>query len=144
MSQKDLAELLEMLGVDFESIPDEYTKEAYLNAYGKDALEEIIWVSGEWENLTFDEKVALFEAQIDNDEIETAINDMELWNNTEFMSKYANISWNDDDAGQQVVDLINHYRELEGLEPIEIPVDIDVKQAQRDIKGIRKSLNNLL
>src|SRR5699024_4845842 len=141
MGQEDLAELLEMLGVDFESIPDEYTKEAYLNAYGKDALEEIIWVSGEWENLTFDEKVALFEAQIDNDGIQTAIDNMELWNNTEFMSKFANISWNDDDAEQQVVDLINHYRELEGLDPIDIPVNVETKHAQRDIKGIRKSIN---
>ena len=133
MGQEDLAELLEMLGVDFESIPDEYTKEAYLNAYGKDALEEIIWVSGEWQNLTFDEKVALLEAQIDNDEIKTAINDMELWNNTEFMSKFANISWNDDDAGQQVVDLINHYRELDGQEPIELEVDVQTKPAEKAI-----------
>lgn len=140
LGQEELAELLELLGVDFESIPDEYTKEAYLNAYGKDALEEIIWVSGEWQNLTFDEKVALFEAQIDNDGLQTAINNMELWNNTEFMSKFANISWNDDDAEQQVVDLINEYRELEGLDPIDIPVNVDTKHAQRDIKGVRKSL----
>lgn len=140
MGQEDLSELLDMLGVDFESIPDEYTKDAFLNAHGKDALEELLWVTGEWHNLTLEEKQAVLEAQIDNKGLEEAIDNMKLWENTEFMSKFADINMNDNDSEQQVLDLINSYRELEGLDPIEIPVDIETKHAIRDIKGVRKSL----
>ena len=140
MGQEDLSELLEMLGVDFESIPDEYTKDAFLNTYGKDALEEILWVTGQWHDLTLDEKRAVLEAQIDNKELKQAIEDMNLWENTEFYSKFADINMNDNDSGQQILELINYYRELDGQEPIELEVDVKTKQAQRDIKGIQKNL----
>src|SRR5574344_162106 len=140
MGQEDLSELLEMLGVDFESIPDEYTKDAFLETYGKDALEEILWVTGKWHDLTLEEKRAVLEAQIDNKELKQAIEDMNLWENTEFYSKLAEINMNDNDSGQQILDLINYYRELDGQEPIELEVDINAKQAQRDIKGVQKNL----
>ena len=140
MGQEDLAELLEMLGVDFESIPDEYTKDAFLNTYGKDALEEILWVTGQWHDLTLEEKRAVLEAQIDNKELKQAIEDMNLWENTEFYSKFADINMNDNDSGQQILDLINYYRELDGQEPIELEVDVNAKQTQRDIRGVRKSI----
>lgn len=143
MGQEDLSELLELLGVDFESIPDEYTKDAFLNTHGKDALEELLWVTGKWHDLTFDEKRAVLEAQIDNEELKQAIDSMELWDNTEFYSKLADINMNDNDAEQQVLDLINYYRELDGQEPIELEVDVNTKQAQRDIKSVGKSLKQL-
>ena len=133
MGQEDLSELLDMLGVDFESIPDEYTKDAFLNAHGKDALEELLWVTGEWHNLTLEEKQAVLEAQIDNKGLEEAIDNMELWENTEFMSKFADINMNDNDSEQQVLDLINSYRELEGQEPIELEVDVQTKPAEKVI-----------
>lgn len=135
MGQEDLAELLDMLGVDFESIPDEYTKDAFLNTHGKDALEELLWVTGEWHNLTLEEKRAVLEAQIDNKELKQAIEDMNLWENTEFYSKFAEINMNDNDSGQQVLDLINYYRELDGQEPIELEVDVKTKPAEKAIGG---------
>lgn len=140
MGQEDLAELLEMLGVDFESIPDEYTKDAFLNTYGKDALEEILWVTGKWHDLTLEEKRAVLEAQIDNKGLEEAIENMGLWEDASFVSKFAEINMNDNDSGQQVLDLINHYRELDGQEPIELEVDVNAKQAKRDIKSVQKNL----
>ena len=140
MGQEDLSELLEMLGVDFESIPDEYTKDAFLNTHGKDALEELLWVTGEWHNLTLEEKRAVLEAQIDNKGLEEAINNMGLWEDASFVSKFAEINMNDNDSGQQVLDLINHYRELDGQEPIELEVDVNAKQTRRDIKGVQKNL----
>ncbi|MGX7077486.1 tape measure protein [Globicatella sanguinis] len=145
MGQEDLAELLEMLGVDFENIPDEYTKEAYLNAYGKDALEELLWVTGQWHDLTFEEKRAVLEAQIDNKELKQAIDSMELWENTEFYSKLADINMNDNGSEQQILDLINHYRELDGQEPIELEVDINglINGFNKALPNIQKAANNI-
>src|SRR5699024_6836396 len=80
------------------------------------------------------------EAQIDNKELKQAIEDMNLWEKTEFYSKFADINMNDNDSGQQILDLINYYRELDGQEPIELEVDVNAKQTQRDIKGVRKSI----
>lgn len=140
MGQEDLAELLDMLGVDFESIPDEYTKDAFLNTYGKDSLEEILWVTGKWHDLTLEEKRAVLEAQIENKPLAEAIDSMGLWEDASFVSKFAEINMNDNDSGQQVLDLINYYRDLDGQEPIELEVDVKTKPAQRDIKGIRGNL----
>lgn len=123
MGQEDLAELMELMGVDFDSIPDEYTKEAYLNAYGKDALEELLWVTGTWHDLTLEEKAAVLKQQIDNDKIQEVIDQRGLWNEADFITQMANINMNDDDALEQVVTLINKWGELDGLEPIELEVD---------------------
>lgn len=121
MGQEDLAELMELMGVDFDSIPDEYTKEAYLNAYGKDALEELLWVTGTWHDLTLEEKVAVLKQQIDNDKIQEVIDQRGLWNEEKFITQMANINMNDDDALEQVVALINEWGELDRLEPVELP-----------------------
>lgn len=131
MGQEDLAELMELLGVDFDDIPDEYTKKAYLNAYGKDALEELLWVTGTWHDLTLEEKWAVLKQQIENDKIEEVIEQRGLWNEEGFISQLADINMNDTDALQQVTDLINKWGEAEGLEPIELP-EIDAS----NIEGI--------
>lgn len=123
MGQEDLAELMELLGVDFDSIPDEYTKDAFLNAYGKDALEELLWVTGTWHDLTLEEKWAVLKQQIENDQIEDVIEQRGLWNEEDFISQLADINMNDTDALQQVTDLINKWGEMEGLEPVELEVD---------------------
>lgn len=135
MGQEDLAELLEMLGVDFDSIPDEYTKDAFLNAHGKDSLEELLWVTGKWHDLTLEEKRAVLEAQIENKPLEEAIENMGLWEDASFVSKFAEINMNDNDSGQQVLDLINYYRELDGQEPIELEVDVKTKPAEKAVDG---------
>lgn len=123
MGQEDLAELMELMGVDFDAIPDEYTKNAYLNAYGKDALEELLWVTGTWHDLTLEEKWAVLKQQIENDQIIEVIEQRDLWNEEEFISQLADINMNDDNALEQVTDLINKWGELDGLEPIELEVD---------------------
>lgn len=133
MGQEDLEQLLELLGVDFDSIPDEYTKNAFLNAYGADALEELLWVTGTWHDLTLEEKRAVLEAQIDNEELAQAIETMGMWEDAEFYSKLADINMNDNGAEQQVLDLINQWAELNGLEPVEIEVNAETKPAEKAI-----------
>lgn len=136
MGQEDLAELMELMGVDFDSIPDEYTKNAYLNAYGKDALEELLWVTGTWHDLTLEEKWAVLKQQIENDQIIEVIEQRDLWNEAEFISQLANINMNDDNALQQVTDLINKWGELDGLEPIEL--EADATKVEQSITKLEK------
>lgn len=128
MGKDDIEELMKLLGVDFEKLPDQFSKDAYLNAYGIDAVEEMLFLTGEWQNLTLEEKKIVLEAQLDNDELRETIEVRKLWNEEKFLSQLAEIRMNDTDAEQQVLNLINHWGELDGLEPIEIAVvtkDID-------------------
>ena len=141
MGQEDLEKLMELLGVDFDSIPDEYTKNAFLNAHGADALEELLWVTGTWHDLTLEEKRAVLEAQIDNEELAQAIETMGMWEDAEFYSKLADINMNDNGAEQQVLDLINQWAELNGLEPVEIEVNAETKTAEKELTNFGKNFN---
>ena len=136
LGKEDLEALMNALGVDFESLPDDYSKDAYLNAHGADALEEVLFLTGEWHNLDLEEKEAILKAQIENDALQEAIETRDLWNDTAFISQLAEINMNDTDAEQQVLDLINVFAEVQGLEPAEVEVNAKTAQATEDLKEV--------
>ncbi len=143
MGKDDLEGLMKLLGVDFEALPDEFSKDAYLNAHGADALEEVLFLTGQWHSLTLEEKQAVLTAQIDNDQIKEAIGTRDLWNNSDFISQLAEINMNDNDAQQQAIDLINYWSELNGLEPAEIEVQANTQGAINQLEEVISSFDKI-
>lgn len=100
--------LIESLGV-WEGLSPEEVKQFTAEAIGREALENILVLSGEWSAMTLEEKQAVLQTQIDTEEIRTSIEYAGLWNNAEFVSKFANIDTNAPDAEEKIRNLLSEW-----------------------------------
>lgn len=122
--QEGIGALIDSIGT-YDGLPPEFRKQFIAEARGKEALENILALSGEWYSMDLPEKRAILEAQINNQQIKDAIEDMEFWNNSEFVSQFADIDTNAPNATAEIVDLINRFREAQDLPPIEIAMGVE-------------------
>lgn len=106
---------MQRLGVDWEALSPTQ-KEYYAQAFGVEALENIMYLTGEWDRSTDPKKkYAVLETQIDSEAILSFIQFSDLWNNADFMSLAMEIDMNAPDAKSQLVELINYFQAQNGL-----------------------------
>ena len=122
--QEGIGALIDNIGT-YDGLPPEFRKQVIAEARGKEALENILVLTGEWYALDLPTKRAILEAQIDSGPIKNAIESMDLWNNTEFVSKLATIDTNAPDASLQITQLINEFRIAAGLPPLQIAMGVE-------------------
>lgn len=132
----ELQQLVETLGVDWNSLTPEQ-HEAIVNTSGKEQVEEVLWITGEWNNLTLDQKIAILEAQIDNEAVLTAIDSRDLWNNEDFRSQFAQINTNAPDAQEQIANLVSQWTNIPVEEVKRMMTDTNADETTPDIQAYR-------
>ena len=133
--QESISQLIDAIGT-YDGLSPEFRKQFIAEAKGKEALENILALTGEWYALDLPTKRAILEAQIDSGPIKNAIESMDLWNNAEFVRQFAEIDTNAPDASLKITQLINEFRIAAGLPPLQIAMN-----AEDEATGKLESLN---
>ncbi|MGX7099599.1 phage tail tape measure protein [Globicatella sanguinis] len=133
--QEGIGALIDSIGT-YDGLQPEFRKQVIAEAKGKEALENILVLTGEWYSLDLPTKRAILEAQIDSGPIKNAIESMDLWNNAEFVRQFAEIDTNAPDASLKITQLINEFRIAAGLPPLQIAMN-----AEDEATGKLESLN---
>lgn len=111
IGEDDLQRLCQSLGIDWNEIDPEL-KKAVIQAEGKEKVEEALRLLGKWDELPMDEKVAILKAQVPSELLSKTIEQMGLWDNQEFVDKFAKIDTNAPDSEQQIAALMAKYGEI--------------------------------
>ena len=134
--KEEIEDLMERLGVDWESLSPSQ-KEYYAQAVGGEALENILYLTEEWDRQTDPKtKYAILETQIDSDALLAAIEARDLWNNADFMSLAMEIDTNAPDAKSQLVELVNYFIAQEGLAPLQMEAEALTEDAQQKLADL--------
>ena len=104
--QDEINMLIDQLGV-FQGLPPEEVKRMKAEAQGQEALENIIRTTSDWVTLDIPTKQAILQTQIPNGELQQALINAGVWNNTEFLDKFAQINTNAPDAQNQMASLVS-------------------------------------
>ena len=120
LGEEELKRIVELFGGDFAGLSDEQ-KEALVNAKGIKELSDLLLDWGIWKA---ESPVEAKQAAIETDQALAAFvplfQQADLWNNTEFLGKVADIDTNAPVTQEQILNLINQYREAQGLDPITV------------------------
>lgn len=131
--KEEIDELLKLLGVDWESLTPTQ-KEYFAQAEGGEALENILYLTEEWNRQTDPQKkFAVLETQIDSEALLSAIEVRDLWNNADFMSLAMEIDTNAPDAKEQLVNLVNYFSEQQGLPPLQMETEALTEESQQKL-----------
>ncbi|RYC97863.1 phage tail tape measure protein [Facklamia hominis] len=107
----ELEQLVKALGVDWKSLsPD--IKEAIANAEGTEQVDNLLFALGIWQNMTIDQKAAVLRTQVEGTPIAQLIEEQGLWNQSEFVSKFANIDTNAPEAMDKIIALVAEYSNI--------------------------------
>ena len=108
MGEEELQRIVELFGGDWASLTDEQ-KTALANAEGLEELEDLLYEWGIWKSESPTEaKVAVLQGEV-TPEFHSAIEAHGLWNNSEFVSKFADIETNAPDAEEQIRALLSEW-----------------------------------
>lgn len=120
LGMDDLENLVELFGGDFASLTDEQ-KEALVNANGAKELSDLLYEWGIWKK---DSPIEAKQAVIETDgalmTMQPLLEQIGLWNDTEFLSKFVDFDTNAPDVQQRLLDLINEHLVAQGLPPIDL------------------------
>ncbi len=134
--KEEIEDLMQRLGVDWEALTPTQ-KEYYAQAEGGEALENILYLTGEWDRSTDPKtKYAILETQIDNEALLGAIEMRDLWNNADFMSLAMEIDTNAPDAKEQLANLVNYFIAQEGLAPLQMETEALTEESQQKLADL--------
>ncbi|MCW6666947.1 phage tail tape measure protein [Aerococcaceae bacterium NML190938] len=134
LGTEDIVMMLEKLGLWQQLSPER--KEVITNAIGLEQVEEVIWTLNGYNAFTPEEKEIIMQTQTAQLGLSDLITQSDLWNNTDFKSELININTTGPQAEAEILNLINKYRETQGLEPITVEATtVGVSGATAEMQG---------
>lgn len=134
LGTEDIVMMLEKLGLWQQLSPER--KEVITNAIGLEQVEEVMWALNGYNAFTPEEKEIIMQTQTAQLGLSDLITQSDLWNNTDFKSELININTTGPQAEAEILNLINKYRETQGLEPITVEATtVGVSGATAEMQG---------
>ncbi|MCW6653652.1 phage tail tape measure protein [Aerococcaceae bacterium NML210727] len=134
LGTEDIVMMLEKLGLWQQLSPER--KEVITNAIGLEQVEEVMWALNGYNAFTPEEKEIIMQTQTAQLGLSDLITQSDLWNNTDFKSELININTTGPQAEAEIINLINKYRETQGLEPITVEATtVGVSGATAEMQG---------
>ncbi|MFL2135446.1 phage tail tape measure protein [Ruoffia sp. FAM 24228] len=137
MGMEELEQLIALFGVDFAGLTDEQ-KQALINADGAKELSDLMVEYGIWVATDPAEaKQAVVETDDALMKFQPLLENLGLWNSTEFLSKYADIDSNAPDVQDQIANLISVWSGIPVEEIKTMMTDTNADETTPDIQAYR-------
>ncbi|MGX7091179.1 phage tail tape measure protein [Hutsoniella sourekii] len=112
IGEEDLQRIIELFGGDFASLTDEQ-KTALVEAEGAKELSDLLFDYGIWKaEPPVEAKQAVVETDQALANFKPLLQTTDIWNNTEFLSKYADTDTNAPESQEKIASLISEYSGL--------------------------------
>lgn len=137
MGMEELEQLITLFGVDFAGLTDEQ-KQALINANGAKELSDLMVEYGIWiATDPAEAKQAVVETDDALMKFQPLLENLGLWNSTEFLSKYADIDSNAPDVQDQIANLISVWSGIPVEEIKTMMTDTNADETTPDIQAYR-------
>lgn len=137
MGMEELEQLIALFGVDFAGLTDEQ-KQALINADGAKELSDLMVEYGIWiATDPAEAKQAVVETDDALMKFQPLLENLGLWNSTEFLSKYADIDSNAPDVQDQIANLISVWSGIPVEEIKTMMTDTNADETTPDIQAYR-------
>ena len=113
--EEALKELLNTLGVDWNEF-EAKVQELSVDYQGGELIEEAVHALVDWNTLTLEQKLAIVETQLNNDELMTSIRGLEEWQLIELTNKFAQLDTNAPEAQEEIIALLDSWGLLQGVD----------------------------
>lgn len=117
-------------------------KEANLTSNAEVEIRKALIATGKWDELSFDEKVALVRNESISETTDKLITAYGLWNNTEFVEKLAKIDTTAPDAKEKIQALLTEYNVAEKTfsNPLNLPTMTDADGTSKVVANLDEKI----